>query len=168
MEATITDLHNHCQVMSEFIAKNAKVNPWPWFIENVVEFTGRAKPSEQPDWVKTWRKAHRPKARMCYYNAQMLALNGTGTYYEGFIPVVSIPIDHAWFVTDCGKLIDHTLEESDSYLKRHNNIRDSTVLPYLGVAIPLDFIAKSILRKHRSEPLLIEYFITQIKETYRG
>ena len=69
------------------------------------------------DGVPRPRGFRRKKAKECFANATRLALDGAGTYYEGYAMSrrLEFPFLHAWVVLDGGALVDPTLAKPEEY-----------------------------------------------------
>ena len=80
-----------------------------------------------------------PKA--CFHNAQMLAMNRPDLLYaEGFAHSI-ITTEHAWCVDIEGNVVDPTWPNPEA-------------VEYLGVAFRSDFVARRLLEREKSGPLL--------------
>ena len=90
------------------------------------------------------------RARECYYNAQMLAINDSRyKYYEGWYlwEDIPIPLEHGFNVR-AGKVIDTTQHSQNKQRKRS----------YFGVHIPTSFIRKNMQETGMAEAILHTYF----------
>jgi hypothetical protein len=99
----------------------------------------------------------KPKVKECYYNSQMLALEGNGNikYFEGYAFDDLLPVEHAWCIID-NKVVDLTWEVKDKMFKK--DYSKETV--YFGIEIPIAFIRKHILKTGMSEALLWQIWET--------
>jgi hypothetical protein len=93
----------------------------PYVIEHGRPFTGIKRP-----------KGYRRRAeKQCFHNAAMLAIEGKGTYVEGYAvsPTSGILIHHAWVTADDARAIDVTWTDPEQ-------------AAYFGVPIPNIVLAK--------------------------
>ncbi len=98
----------------------------------------------------------KPKSKQCYYNSQMLALEGDLKYFEGIAYNGLLPLEHAWCVSD-SKVIDVTWEVNDKKFKENH---DKTCI-YYGIEIPTDFVWKNMLERELAEPLIFKFISTK-------
>lgn len=75
----------------------------------------------------------RGTAHKCYMNAGKAALDGLGTYVEGYVSVGGVPIAHAWLTDAAGQVHDLTLSKPGS------------VREYFGVPFRVDFLQRRVL-----------------------
>jgi hypothetical protein len=98
----------------------------PYVIEHGRPFTGIKRPKGYRQRAEKW----------CFHNAAMLALEGRGTYVEGY----AIPLGdkflchHAWITTGDGCAVDVTWHNPEQ-------------AAYFGVPIPSTVLAKRFLAK---------------------
>lgn len=80
----------------------------------------------------------RMKAKMCYTNAGLLALEDDSlVYVEGFTTVIGIPIEHAWCIRRSdGFVVDPTIKP-----------RAGEEHVYFGVAFTTPFLHSELLRR---------------------
>lgn len=76
---------------------------------------------------------HGPQ-KQCFMNAGKAALNGEGTYVEGYITLNGVPIQHAWIINDNEKVKDLTLKNK------------AGVGTYFGIPFKTTFLAKTVSR----------------------
>jgi hypothetical protein len=80
----------------------------------------------------------RGKARGCYRNATLLAIDTEAlTYVEGKVATCGIVIEHAWCIDADGVVTDPTLEEDRSEF--------AAVRGYFGVPFRTDYLRKATL-----------------------
>lgn len=59
---------------------------------------------------------HQMALKMCFRNAARLAMDGRGTYVEGYALVPGgLPFDHAWITLDGLHAVDQTLTNASAY-----------------------------------------------------
>ena len=75
----------------------------------------------------------RGAAHKCYMNAGKAALDGLGTYVEGYVSIAGVPIAHAWLADAAGQVVDLTLSKPGS------------VREYFGVPFRLGFLQRRVL-----------------------
>jgi hypothetical protein len=82
--------------------------------------------------VKRPKGYRKRKAKYCFHNAAMLAIEGRGTYVEGFASFLDgMPIHHAWVTLDGVHAIDVTW-----------TWRDPADCSYFGIAFPTQILAR--------------------------
>lgn len=131
------------------------------------EFTGRI-PIKSNDITKSWAKWEKPKAGLCYMNAQKFAIHHPeAKYYEGYWDGAGIAIHHGWVVMD-GKVYDFTAEacarKIKRELKREPKGFKAEAETYFGVHIPTDFIHEKILETKMWSDLLRPFLFPRKKE----
>ena len=87
----------------------------------------------------------------CFYNGQMIALNGGGfAYYEGYAQNSKweINFEHGWLVKN-GKVFDPTWKDGTEYF---------------GLKIPTEFIRKNVLETGEAQPLFSCYIRERMEE----
>ena len=122
---------------------------YKWVLEHGKYFDGKSRDKETERKMIEMCFSH--SEMECYYNSQMLVLNGRDfEYYEGwYVPDKLFPISHG-FVVSNGRVVDVTVNS------RHE------VLEYFGVNIPNKFVASSIKRRKITEPLIVEYWRSEL------
>lgn len=112
------------------------------------------------------------KVKECYKNCWRYAWQYK--YYEGYIEVCGIPIEHAWLIDSENNVIDPTLairgkrlesqmskqlgkldKNDKTYLERESRY----ALEYFGIHIPHDKITRYAIRKKTYGPFIIDYFV---------
>jgi hypothetical protein len=78
----------------------------------------------------------RDKAKQCYRNAALRALDGEGTYIEGYVGWM-IPLEHAWLMAPDGTVIDPTLNGKG---REHEMF-------YFGVAFSNEYLSARLLKR---------------------
>lgn len=76
----------------------------------------------------------RMKRKQCYANAAHLALDGHGTYVEGFVSCHGVHIQHAFIVDASGNVVDPTI-------RPHAGIKG-----YYGIPFTVDYLRRTILK----------------------
>jgi hypothetical protein len=76
------------------------------------------------------------KRHMCFMNAAHKALEGEGTYVEGYVLMRGIPIEHAWVVDEAGVVIETTIPK---------NMADKINL-YYGIPFKREFLIEVLLK----------------------
>ena len=126
-----------------------------WVLSKGKSFSAPGKlTSKEKQDVKVFRYGTR--AKECYYNAQMLAINDSRyKYYEGWYlwQDIPIPLEHGFNVR-AGKVIDTTQFSQNIQRKRS----------YFGVHIPTSFIRKNMHETGMAEAILYKYFRHQQKK----
>jgi hypothetical protein len=82
--------------------------------------------------IKRPKGYRRRTAKQCFHNAAMLAIEGRGTYVQGYAARehgVQLPIEHAWITVDNVHAIDVTWPDSEQ-------------AAYFGVPIPTTVLGK--------------------------
>lgn len=84
------------------------------------------------DAAKTY-EGKRGQQHMCFMNAGRLALDGNGTYCEGYVSIHGVPVEHAWVLRK-GLVIDPTITSAKG------------IDEYYGISIKTDYLRTTILR----------------------
>lgn len=115
---------------------------YKWVLKNGKSFNGIQINSKVMAELKN---ASNNKQRQCFYNSQMLALNGKYEYYEGWYVTegINLPLEHGWNVLN-GKVVDVT--------KRFN------VNEYFGIKIPMNYVKKMLVKTGYSDGFLGRYY----------
>ena len=120
-----------------------------WVLKNGESFTstGKLTPAEKRMLI-TYRCGTRVKE--CYYNSQLLSLNSSFQYYEGWYlwEDIPLPLEHGFNVLR-GKVVDTT--RFDENRKRRRS--------YFGVHIPTKFVAKNMRESGMAEQMLYKYYL---------
>lgn len=114
--------------------------------------------AEYYDWIlregKSFSQTQKPdeygKQKLCYYNAQSLAMTGGVLYYEGWgiTKAIGIPLEHG-FTVRRNKVIDPTWRDGELYF---------------GVNIPIEFVRKHWIETRMAKNLLYHYYLDLIQK----
>src|SRR5882757_4091098 len=101
-------------------------------IHNFVLVNGQSFPTT-PDTFS----GPRMEAKMCFMNATHLALAKSAMIYcEGYVEIYGIAINHAWCVSQQGKVIDPTMTQEPN----------DRIGEYYGIPFKTDYLQKSIVK----------------------
>ena len=121
------------RIAAEFKEIQRRAAAFKQFCESGRLFTGIRRP-------KGYRQR---KAKQCFSNAQILAMEGRGDYVEGVCvtPTLGIPIHHGWITLDGVHAIDPTFPDGECCL-------------YFGIAFDRVELAKSLVASEFYQPQL--------------
>ena len=127
---TIQTVREMFEEMSEIRSKTVDHKFSQRFLEVAEEFS-----VVNHEWSEAFSDLFMCEKKSCYMNCQEIASNVYDvSYYEGYVSLGNVDIEHAWLVNEDGEVIEPTIIlEPYSF---------SLIEGYFGVKIPSDYIDK--------------------------
>jgi hypothetical protein len=115
--------------------------------------------------TKKWKKKNKPKAKDCFYNAQVFCTEQSGArYFEGYVLIQKgiIPSEHCWVVMQDGRVVDFTLEAAEVIIAEKGYAVDFRGAVYVGVEVPRAFLVE-LGKTDCYEPIAESFYAEQIE-----